>query len=67
MKYRVLLSLEGLNTLIEEKIYLLRAIDRDSRECGCYELSDQFVTFTRVAEELGDVINRSMAIVPHED
>jgi len=67
MKHTVLLSLEYLTTLVEEKIYLLRAIDCDTYEDGTYDLNDQIVTFTNAVQELKAVINRSMAIVPMED
>jgi|TARA_R110000737_G_scaffold323794_1_gene336511 hypothetical protein len=67
MKHTVLLSLEYLTTLVEEKIYLLRAIDCDTYEDGTHDLNDQIMTFTNAVQELKTVINRSMAIVPYED
>tara|TARA_R100001244_G_C5140254_1_gene127721 strand:+ start:677 stop:910 length:234 start_codon:yes stop_codon:yes gene_type:complete len=64
MKLTVLLSLERLVNSVEEKVYLLRAIDCDMSEPGGYDLNDQLMTFTNAIEELKAVINRSTAIVP---
>ncbi len=65
MKLETLSQLEGMTNALKLKLAVLDALDRDESS-GCCDLHDQMTTFHKLAEELGQCVNRATSIVPTE-
>ncbi len=64
MKLQAVRDVTAAVRVVEDKMRVLSAMDADSSASGCNDLVDQFVTSNRVMEDLNEVVNRMVAVVP---
>jgi hypothetical protein len=64
IKLSVIEDLSAMLLSMNSKLKVLRALDEDSTESGCYDLHDQLMTLENGSANLYKALRRAKSVVP---